>query len=553
MAATSNAEDLQLVDSHTSKLLLETSMPSSASPYPSPSSAFYPPPIPASHEFANKLAANRRYRGAAGNINLHTGGVGGLSSVGGQASASATDSYLSATSATASRRASDAFLAYSSSPSRNNSDLKGAVSAPGSRRTSRDVSINGKGHPEPASLDQSSTNSSNTVEIPQSGNSGLDSLVPAGNKAGDITPSAINQDVFTGQDAAPNHRQPPEDVLSPNSVLSDSTVTPSSTTIKRFSITSLTSTRPAPPSPAPSRRPSLQRKASSSRRSTHSTGSRDAAHLSTTPSEKAAGFAGDRSSRRQSTLSMSFSWLAAEGGTTEEKEEDVPLPKATARISQNVEEAQKLDPDSSNGQDEGYISKPIIVRDFAYLEDDERFSNRPNELLPRSERPQALGEPHDQDEGEGGWEEEEDDRNDWHTQWQYHDPEDGEGDLTPLPNTSQLEESGGGTGGWIDPDLPLQPGIYRAMYAFEAEGTAEMTLEEGQLVKVVGRGGGVGWAVVERDWTPGKGDNVAESRDSSSEDKIDASGSGALALAGQALVPEGYLEPYQLGDPRDLN
>ncbi|KAG8798305.1 hypothetical protein FRC18_008699 [Serendipita sp. 400] len=91
------------------------------------------------------------------------------------------------------------------------------------------------------------------------------------------------------------------------------------------------------------------------------------------------------------------------------------------------------------------------------------------------------------------------------------------------------------------------------MYAFEAEGTAEMTLEEGQLVKVVGRGGGVGWAVVERDWTPGKGDKVAESRDSSSEDKIDASGSGALALAGQALVPEGYLEPYQLGDPRDLN
>jgi hypothetical protein len=45
------------------KLFLETSTPTSASPYPSPSSAFYPPPIPASHEFANKIASNKRYRG----------------------------------------------------------------------------------------------------------------------------------------------------------------------------------------------------------------------------------------------------------------------------------------------------------------------------------------------------------------------------------------------------------------------------------------------------------------------------------------------------------
>ena len=59
---------------------------------------------------------------------------------------------------------------------------------------------------------------------------------------------------------------------------------------------------------------------------------------------------------------------------------------------------------------------------------------------------------------------------------------------------------------------PLIPGKYRALYAFEPEGTAEMALEEDQVVHVICRGGGVGWAVVEK------------------ED------------GGHALVPESYLE-----------
>ncbi|EJD42391.1 hypothetical protein AURDEDRAFT_115043 [Auricularia subglabra TFB-10046 SS5] len=41
----------------------------------------------------------------------------------------------------------------------------------------------------------------------------------------------------------------------------------------------------------------------------------------------------------------------------------------------------------------------------------------------------------------------------------------------------------------------LRPGFYRALYAFEPEGTAEMALREDQRVRVLGRGGGVGWAV----------------------------------------------------------
>ena len=64
-------------------------------------------------------------------------------------------------------------------------------------------------------------------------------------------------------------------------------------------------------------------------------------------------------------------------------------------------------------------------------------------------------------------------------------------------------------------DEPLIPGLYRALYAFEPEGTAEMALEEEQVVRVVGRGGGVGWAIVEQDG------------------------------GGHALVPESYLELVQ--------
>jgi len=77
------------------------------------------------------------------------------------------------------------------------------------------------------------------------------------------------------------------------------------------------------------------------------------------------------------------------------------------------------------------------------------------------------------------------------------DEDDGDGNYD-----DEDEEDGG----------PLIPGGYRALYAFEPEGTAEMALEEDQVVNVIGRGGGVGWAVVEK------------------ED------------GGHALVPESYLE-----------
>lgn len=68
-------------------------------------------------------------------------------------------------------------------------------------------------------------------------------------------------------------------------------------------------------------------------------------------------------------------------------------------------------------------------------------------------------------------------------------------------------------------DEPLVPGMYRALYAFEPEGTAEMAMEEEQVVHVIGRGGGVGWAIVEKEG------------------------------GGHALVPESYLELVQPDEP----
>ena len=71
----------------------------------------------------------------------------------------------------------------------------------------------------------------------------------------------------------------------------------------------------------------------------------------------------------------------------------------------------------------------------------------------------------------------------------------------------------------------LLPGLYRALYDFDPEGTAEMGLKEGQIVKVVGRGGGVGWAIAVR---------------------TDAETEGGEA--NWALVPESYLKAVKLDE-----
>lgn len=81
---------------------------------------------------------------------------------------------------------------------------------------------------------------------------------------------------------------------------------------------------------------------------------------------------------------------------------------------------------------------------------------------------------------------------------------------------------------------PLYPGLYRALYAFEPEGTAEMKLDEDQIVRVVGRGGGVGWAV------------VVVPNDDDDDDDDERGGGVVRPTLRHALVPEGYLEVVRL-------
>ena len=79
-------------------------------------------------------------------------------------------------------------------------------------------------------------------------------------------------------------------------------------------------------------------------------------------------------------------------------------------------------------------------------------------------------------------------------------------------------------------EQPLVPGVYRAVYPFVSEGTAEMALEEDQLVKIVGRGGGVGWAIA-----------VVEGGDSGEREGV------------HALVPESYLEFVRSFEPGEVS
>ena len=95
-----------------------------------------------------------------------------------------------------------------------------------------------------------------------------------------------------------------------------------------------------------------------------------------------------------------------------------------------------------------------------------------------------------------------------------------------VPHADDRDADDGEDEEYEEPQEPLYPGLYRALYAFEPEGMAEMELDEDQIVRVVGRGGGIGWAVVvdERG-----GDEV-----------------GGKVQVKHALVPEGYLEVVKL-------
>ncbi|KAJ8495408.1 hypothetical protein ONZ51_g1714 [Trametes cubensis] len=271
---------------------------------------------------------------------------------------------------------------------------------------------------------------------------------------------------------------------------SDSSVSLSTAALTTQNRDSLTSSRPAPPSPAASRRTS----AALSR------------HSSTARSR--------RQSKASSLLQVSHEPEASSS--------------SVATITPSAQAQQKR------------RSLVFKIRDFAYEPSDDRHVGRGPDA-PRANRPRqrwstfsaassssatssSHGEEDEDDAVRGSW-----GAYRWNTLSNHFSwgPEDGPSRMDFARNfdvSSPTDETGDPHGDSEDgeeyedanegegDDGPLPPGLYRALYAFEPEGTAEMALEEEQVVHVVGRGGGVGWAVVEKEG------------------------------GGHALVPESYLE-----------
>ncbi|KIP07545.1 hypothetical protein PHLGIDRAFT_127576 [Phlebiopsis gigantea 11061_1 CR5-6] len=182
---------------------------------------------------------------------------------------------------------------------------------------------------------------------------------------------------------------------------------------------------------------------------------------------------------------------------------------------------------------------PVVVlkiRDFGYPAEDERHAGKGPDA-PRPNRPRNRGSTYSSSSSSACSDDEEDQQRNsfssfrWNTLsthvWGGKDTDAGDAGPSQVDFGRNFEgdadEEDEGDDDYDDEppadDEPLIPGIYRALYAFEPEGTAEIALEEEQVVHVVGRGGGVGWAIVE---TEG---------------------------GGHSLVPESYLELMQADEP----
>jgi hypothetical protein len=227
----------------------------------------------------------------------------------------------------------------------------------------------------------------------------------------------------------------------------------------------------------------------------------------------------------------------------------IPSPSNTKRFSKLNQEVKFENPPVEPQQttDEPERLLPVKIRDFAFPTTDARFSGRGPDV-PRANRHSGTGsEPSSDDDSDsdgrrnsgwggfswsgianrlswsslsGGKPQSSDgaqlpSKTDFDRNFDAASPAEEKSPFSYDDGVDEDEDEDGnydGTEGDEEEGGPLVPGKYRALFAFEPEGTAEMALEEDQVVYVIGRGGGVGWAVVEK------------------EDGV------------HALVPESYLE-----------
>ncbi|KAJ7211717.1 hypothetical protein GGX14DRAFT_564944 [Mycena pura] len=282
----------------------------------------------------------------------------------------------------------------------------------------------------------------------------------------------------------------------------------------------LTSWRPAPQSPALSRRTSLARSTSSA--SSRGTQSRRTSRI----------LMGVRHRLSQSVSAADVEGTPGPAPGTSDRTADEALVQSPAPIDSASTSAASASAASSTAA--AWPRPPVVVRDFAFAAEDERRAGlgpdvpRPCDpfRLARRLRGEACASDYGDalhPDGDGEADDDDDD-----AQWPF---------LRFRAALGEPARAGGGSGvdaadfarNFTDDDdddddgargeealdyeeqcAETAPGLYRAHFAFEAEGPAEMSLAEGQLLRVFGSGatilpagapeedsdnGGAGWAV----------------------------------------------------------
>lgn len=115
------------------------------------------------------------------------------------------------------------------------------------------------------------------------------------------------------------------------------------------------------------------------------------------------------------------------------------------------------------------------------------------------------------------------------------DADDDEGDSTDYEDVGRRRRR-------EEPEEPeeeeVRPGVYRVLFSFEAESDAEMSVVEGQTIRVLGQGGD-GWAVALRTWSFEDRGLPRHLMDGELDD---------IREEEHGLVPLGYLEPFNLDE-----
>ncbi|KAH9012238.1 hypothetical protein EDB83DRAFT_2446300 [Lactarius deliciosus] len=485
----------------------------SSSPFPSPGSPFFPPPVLSPHEYAVMSSTSKR-RSTDSRMNAGNN----IAKCHHDSAESAPHQNLPATptvTATGVAAGKPSSAATTESQDRKSTAGNDKEDKGMDHRRGADmdviVNLNGGVGATPPFLPAS------PASVPKP-DSPVASMPP--NVGSNGVAEAVDDDGTPLSDSQPttplaSNQNPPTTIVQPSSPPSTTSTVPTDPTDLRSSRNSLTSSRPAPPSPAVSRRASaaLSRRSSTRSRPTStsaspappailhelgsdadSTSANSGALSPTTPTpgqhlqQQQQQQARRASSVAPSVLRPLSTWSASSASSSNDDRDD-PSSSSSGGSSYGFA-----------GWGLGRLSWFGVRSGAADGGGSSSGGGGPSQGDFERNFEEAVSPSYEIDDPYDSLDDDDD----------FDDYEDGDGCAD--------DQAGEGA----DVQRPLLPGLYRALYAFEPEGTAEMALEEDQIVRVVGRGGGVGWAIVARG-----GDE------------------------GHALVPEGYLELVSLDQEQE--